>query len=228
MNRLWVRLTLAFGLVTLVSMGMLTFITDWQAGRHFRQFIVQEVQTSADDMSVALANSYQSAGGWTNIPTANGYPNVSITAAGAINSFTTPALTPEDNGRAWAALQKAPEAIQIIDARGADVAEGKKKLGVTPLELDRPGDGAPPLRLSEARGEWGSCNHRASTIRLNTELVKKPKDLLEYVIVHEMVHLLEPTHNVRFVALIDRFMPKWQNRRRSLNSLPLRHESWDY
>ena len=68
MNRLWVRLTLAFGLVTLVSMGLLTFITDWQAGRHFRQFIVQEVQTSAGDMSVALASSYQSAGGWTDIP----------------------------------------------------------------------------------------------------------------------------------------------------------------
>ncbi len=51
--------------------------------------------------------------------------------------------------------------------------------------------------------KWGGCNHRAGHIRLNTELVKKPKDLLEYVIVHEMAHLLEPTHSDRFMALLD-------------------------
>jgi hypothetical protein len=52
--------------------------------------------------------------------------------------------------------------------------------------------------------KWGSCNHRARHIRLNTELVKKPKDLLEYVVVHEMLHLIEPTHSERFVALLRR------------------------
>lgn len=75
--------------------------------------------------------------------------------------------------------------------------------------------------LQRMKTKWGSCNHRAGNIRLNTELVKKPKDLVEYVVVHEMLHLLEPTHNERFVALLDRWWPHWQEARRELNSLPL-------
>ena len=62
--------------------------------------------------------------------------------------------------------------------------------------------------LQRMKTKWGSCNHRAGNIRLNTELVKKPKDLLEYVIVHEMVHLLEPTHSERFVSILDQQLPR--------------------
>jgi predicted metal-dependent hydrolase len=76
--------------------------------------------------------------------------------------------------------------------------------------------------------KWGSCNASARTIRLNTELAKKPRECLEYIIVHEMVHLLEPTHNARFIALMDRHMPRWQVCRQELNRLPVRHESWEY
>ena len=68
---------------------------------------------------------------------------------------------------------------------------------------------------------WGSCNHKARTIRLNTELAKKPEECLEYIVVHELVHLLEPTHNARFAALMDRFMPTWQFHRQTLNRLPV-------
>ena len=75
---------------------------------------------------------------------------------------------------------------------------------------------------------WGSCNSSQKSIRLNTELAKKPLDCLEYIIVHEMAHLLEPTHNTHFVALMDRFMPKWQTYRDTLNNLPVRHENWLY
>jgi len=60
--------------------------------------------------------------------------------------------------------------------------------------------------------KWGSCNHAARTIRLNTDLAKKPRECLEYLLVHEMVHLLEPTHNPRFVALMDQYMPRWEHR----------------
>src|SRR5262249_9065948 len=74
----------------------------------------------------------------------------------------------------------------------------------------------------------GSCNHQARTIRLNTELAKKPPECLEYIVVHELVHLLEPTHNAHFVALMDRFMPKWQLHRQVLNRLPVRQETWSY
>jgi predicted metal-dependent hydrolase len=76
--------------------------------------------------------------------------------------------------------------------------------------------------------KWGSCNSDRSTIRLNSELAKKPHECLEYIVVHEMAHLLEPTHNHRFVALMDKFMPKWQFHRDNLNRLPVRHESWGY
>jgi predicted metal-dependent hydrolase len=74
---------------------------------------------------------------------------------------------------------------------------------------------------------WGSCNHRAGSIRLNTELVKKPKDLVEYVVLHEMLHLREPTHNAQFIALIDQYWPQWRESRAELNALPLGHQSWN-
>jgi predicted metal-dependent hydrolase len=82
--------------------------------------------------------------------------------------------------------------------------------------------------VQRMKTKWGSCNPRSRTIRLNSELAKKPSECLEYIVVHEMVHLLEPTHNRTFVALIDQFMPKWQFHRDSLNRLPVRHESWGY
>lgn len=80
--------------------------------------------------------------------------------------------------------------------------------------------------LQRMKTKWGSCNHRAGNIRLNTELVKKPRDLLEYVIVHEMVHLLEPTHSERFVAIIQEYYPTWREARAELNALPLAAELW--
>jgi len=76
--------------------------------------------------------------------------------------------------------------------------------------------------------KWGSCNPKTQTIRLNTDLAKKPRECLEYVVVHELVHLLEPSHNDRFIQLMDRYLPKWQSHQQLLNSLPVRHESWDY
>jgi hypothetical protein len=80
--------------------------------------------------------------------------------------------------------------------------------------------------LQRMKTKWGSCNHQAGNIRLNTELVKKPKDLLEYVIVHEMVHLLEPTHNERFISILGEHFPTWREARAELNELPLAAEVW--
>lgn len=80
--------------------------------------------------------------------------------------------------------------------------------------------------LQRMKTKWGSCNHMAGHIRLNTELVKKPKDLLEYVIVHEMVHLLEPTHSDRFIAILGEHYPTWREARAELNELPLTAEMW--
>lgn len=82
--------------------------------------------------------------------------------------------------------------------------------------------------VQRMKTKWGSCNPKARTIRLNTDLAKKPASCLEYIVVHEMAHIIEPTHNAHFVALMDRFMPKWQHRRALLNRLPVRHENWGY
>lgn len=80
--------------------------------------------------------------------------------------------------------------------------------------------------LQRMKTKWGSCNPQDKHIRLNTELVKKPKDLLEYVIVHEMAHLIEPTHSDRFLAMLDQHYPHWREARAELNELPLAEESW--
>ena len=84
------------------------------------------------------------------------------------------------------------------------------------------------LFVRRMKTNWGSCHHRAGSIRLNTDLAKKPPECLEYLIVHELVHLLEPTHNARFLVLMDQFMPKWKFYRDILNRLPVRHERWEY
>ena len=80
--------------------------------------------------------------------------------------------------------------------------------------------------LQRMKTKWGSCNHRAGNIRINTELVKKPKDLLEYVVVHEIVHLIEPKHSERFIALMTKNYPTWREARAELNELPLTAEIW--
>jgi predicted metal-dependent hydrolase len=80
--------------------------------------------------------------------------------------------------------------------------------------------------LQRMKTKWGGCNPRAGTIRLNTELVKKPKDLLEYVVVHEMLHLIEPTHSEVFFRLLGHHYPPWREARAELNELPLADEAW--
>ena len=82
--------------------------------------------------------------------------------------------------------------------------------------------------VQKMKTKWGSCSHAVRSIRLNTDLAKKPPECLEYIVVHEMAHLLEPTHNSRFINLMDQFMPKWRFYKDQLNRLPVRHEDWGY
>jgi predicted metal-dependent hydrolase len=107
---------------------------------------------------------------------------------------------------------------QLKDAISRLIALWAPRLGVT---VER-------FFVQQMKTRWGSCNARAGTIRLNTELAKKPPECLEYIVVHELVHLLEPTHNARFVSLMDRAMPDWPHRKTVLNRLPVRHERWGY
>jgi hypothetical protein len=89
------------------------------------------------------------------------------------------------------------------------------------------GVGVEQYFLQRMKTKWGSCNHTVGHIRLNTQLVTKPKDLLEYVIVHEMVHLIEPTHSERFLTILGKHYPTWRVARAELNELPLAAESWN-
>ncbi len=82
--------------------------------------------------------------------------------------------------------------------------------------------------VQKMKTKWGSCSPASSSIRLNTDLAKKPPECLEYIVVHEMTHLLEHTHNNRFIILMNQFMPKWRIYKDELNKLPVRHENWAY
>ena len=82
--------------------------------------------------------------------------------------------------------------------------------------------------VQKMRTRWGSCNSKSNSIRLNTDLAKKPSECLEYLVLHEMIHLNEPTHNNRFMILMEQFMPNWRFYRTELNRLPVRHEEWAY
>ena len=80
--------------------------------------------------------------------------------------------------------------------------------------------------VQKMKTRWGTCNPDGRSIRLNTDLAKKPPHYLEYILVHELAHLLEKTHNDRFTSLMDRFMPQWRQYRGLLNTSPLTHEDW--
>ena len=82
--------------------------------------------------------------------------------------------------------------------------------------------------VKKMKTKWGACNREAKKIWLNLELAKKPRECIEYIVVHEMVHLLERHHNERFTAFMDRFLPMWKSYKEELNRRPLRHENWSY
>ena len=75
--------------------------------------------------------------------------------------------------------------------------------------------------VKKMKTKWGTCNSEAGRIWLNLKLAKKPKHCIEYIVVHEMVHLLEQTHNKRYIALLDNYMPNWRMIKDELNRLPI-------
>ena len=84
------------------------------------------------------------------------------------------------------------------------------------------------IRIRSMKTKWGTCNHEAKRIWLNTELAKKPFESIEYVLVHEMVHLIERNHNEKFIAYMDELLPKWKHLRENLNRSALGHVEWSY
>ena len=82
--------------------------------------------------------------------------------------------------------------------------------------------------IKRMKTKWGACNVDAKRIWLNLELAKKPAQCLEYIVVHEMMHLLERHHNDRFISLMDQHLPHWRWHRQELNAAPLAHDTWSY
>ena len=82
--------------------------------------------------------------------------------------------------------------------------------------------------VKQMKTKWGSCNISAKRIWINLELAKKPFQCLEYIIVHEMIHLLERHHNEKFIAYMDKFMPQWKQLKNELNKFPVSHSEWEY
>jgi len=124
--------------------------------------------------------------------------------------------------------QTAPASrAELLEAWYRDLLKAEINV-LLPLWQPRLGVRTQRFSVQKMKTRWGSCQPETKTIRLNTELARKPKECLTYVVVHELVHLIEPHHSPRFVALMDQFLPEWPRLRDLLNRLPLSHWDWEY
>lgn len=83
-------------------------------------------------------------------------------------------------------------------------------------------------QVRQMKTKWGSCNIEEKRIWINLELAKKPEHCLEYILVHEMVHLMERHHNERFHHFLETYLPNWKQLKTELNQLPVSHADWEY
>ena len=98
------------------------------------------------------------------------------------------------------------------------IQKWEKIMGVSPNEF----------AIKRMKTKWGTCNREAKRIWLNLELAKKPYPCIEYIVVHEMAHLLERNHNSNFVAIMDNYLPEWKQLKMELNKLPVSHVEWGF
>ena len=133
---------------------------------------------------------------------------------GRLHLYVNPATTLENKALVLSSYYR--------DALKARIAE------LLPIWEDRIGVTAADWGVKKMKTKWGSCNIQAKRIWLNLELAKKPPECLEYILVHELVHLLERNHNERFMRSMDKLLPDWRERRDLLNRMPLAHNDWVY
>jgi len=107
---------------------------------------------------------------------------------------------------------------QLKELVPAIIKKWEKIMGVSPNEF----------AIKRMKTKWGTCNRDAKRIWLNLELAKKPYQCIEYIVVHEMAHLLERNHNSNFVAIMDNYLPEWKHLKTELNKLPVSHVDWGY
>ena len=133
---------------------------------------------------------------------------------GRLHLYVNPATTLENKALVLSSYYR--------DELKARIAE------LLPIWEDKIGVIAADWGVKKMKTKWGSCNIQAKRIWLNLELAKKPPECLEYILVHELVHLLERNHNERFKGYMDKLLPDWRERRDLLNRMPLAHNNWIY
>ncbi|MDR1506768.1 MAG: M48 family metallopeptidase [Treponema sp.] len=138
-----------------------------------------------------------------------GHPKITLTP-GIMNMFVRPGST---KAQKQALLDKWRKEL-VAQAAPPLINKWQKPLAAA---AKKPALGVQRIYLQKMKTHWGSCNNKARTIRLNTELAAKPPEYLDYVVLHEMVHLVVPSHNRVFYAYMDSLMPEWKDIRRKMN-----------
>lgn len=133
-------------------------------------------------------------------------------SGGKIHLFVNPGTSIENRALVLSEFYRTQLKAQIEKL----ISEWQQRIAVAPAAWN----------VKQMKTKWGSCNVAAKRIWLNLELAKKPPECLEYVVVHELVHLIERKHNEHFQEHMHRFMPNWQERRDLLNNMPLAFEHW--
>ena len=144
----------------------------------------------------------------------NGTPHVKIRNKRKIDLFIRPNSTHAQRERVFSAWYRE----HLREVLSSLITKWEKKIGVL----------ADDWVIKKMKTKWGSCNIENRRILINLELAKKSERCLEYIVVHELVHLLERLHNDQFLSLMNKFMPNWKQYRDELNRMPLAHAEWEY
>jgi predicted metal-dependent hydrolase len=181
--------------------------------KHVKNFKEQARETKRDYVS-GESHFFQGKRYILEVHEDKGYSKVSVNGTKKINFKVPTGATTEDKSRIMKEWYRKQLKIQIPPL----IQKWEKVVGVQVNDWG----------VKQMKTKWGACNIEAKRIWLNLELAKKPPICLEYILVHELVHLHEKNHNERFIALMNQFMPKWRLHRNELNSLPIVHNDWGY
>jgi len=194
--------------VRLFTISRLAWIKRQQA-----KFQDQERQSTREFIS-GESHYYQGHRYLLNVVYREGSPAVNIRNNKIMDIFARPGSDASERERVLTIWYR----HQLKEAINPLIAKWETIIGVQVAEWN----------VKQMKTRWGTCNIEAQSIWLNLELIKKPIYCLEYVVVHELVHLLERHHNEQFVAYMNEFMPLWRHFREELNRAPLGHETWEY
>jgi predicted metal-dependent hydrolase len=181
--------------------------------KHIKNFAAQPRETPREFIS-GESHYFQGKRYLLKVIEHKGSPKVEIKGVKSIVLYTKPNTSIDAKGKFLKEWHREQMKMQIPEI----ITKWEKIIGVETNDCV----------IKQMKTKWGSCNIEAKRIWLNLELSKKPVICLEYIIVHELVHLKERNHNDKFVAHMNQFMPKWRLHRDELNALPVAHNDWGY